>query len=232
MPWSAGFCIVGSASISAFPLFSGFIAKSLVLAAVAQEGQWVVWVMLLFASAGVLDHSGIKIPFFGFFGHGRGIRVKEAPPNMLLAMGLSAFLCVAIGIYPAPLYALLPYPVGFDPYTAGHVVTQSQLLLFAMLAFAVLMRLGLYPPEIPALNLDSDWIYRRALPAAAGFVVGCLQAMRQAAVAVTGRLFDRFMAIVFRYHGPQGVLARTWPIGGGAIWVLVLLAGFLIFYYL
>lgn len=232
MPWSAGFCIVGSASISAFPLFSGFIAKSLVLAAVAQEGQWVVWVMLLFASAGVLDHSGIKIPFFGFFGHDRGIRVKEAPPNMLLAMGLSAFLCVAIGIYPAPLYALLPYPVGFDPYTAGHVVTQSQLLLFAMLAFAVLMRLGLYPPEIPALNLDSDWIYRRALPAAAGFVVGCLQAMRQAAVAVTGRLFDRFMAIVFRYHGPQGVLARTWPIGGGAIWVLVLLAGFLIFYYL
>lgn len=232
MPWSAGFCIVGSASISAFPLFSGFVAKSLVLAAVAQEGQWVVWVMLLFASAGVLDHSGIKIPFFGFFGHDRGIRVKEAPPNMLLAMGLSAFLCIAIGIYPAPLYALLPYPVGFDPYTAGHVVTQSQLLLFAMLAFAVLMRLGLYPPEIPSLNLDSDWIYRRALPAAAGFVVGCLAAMRQAAVTVIGRLLDRFMAIVFRYHGPQGVLARTWPIGGGAIWVLVLLAGFLIFYYL
>lgn len=231
MPWSAGFCIVGSASISAFPLFSGFVAKSLVLAAVAQEGQWVVWVMLLFASAGVLDHSGIKIPFFGFFGHDRGIRVEEAPPNMLLAMGLSAFLCIAIGIYPAPLYALLPYPVGFDPYTAGHVVTQSQLLLFAMLAFAVLMRLGLYPPEIPSLNLDSDWIYRRALPATAGFVVGCLEAIRQAAAAMASRLFDRFMAIVFRYHGPQGVLARTWPIGGGAIWVLVLLAGFLIFYY-
>ena len=232
MPWSAGFCIVGSASISAFPLFSGFVAKSLIVAAVAQQGHWAVWAMLLFASAGVLDHSGIKIPYFSFFAHDSGIRVKEAPFNMLLAMALSALLCVAIGIYPEPLYALLPYAVAFDPYTAGHVITQSQLLLFAMLAFAILMRTGLYPPELPSVNLDFDWVYRRALPAVVGVVAAGLSAARRSAAAAASRLFDRFMGLVFRYHGPEGVLARTVPIGGSALWVLVLLAVFLIVYYL
>jgi len=231
MPWSAGFCIVGSASISAFPLFSGFIAKSLVLTAAAQEGHWVIWTMLLFASAGVLDHSGIKIPFFSFFAHDSGIRVKEAPLNMLLAMGLAAFLCIGLGVYPAPLYALLPYPVTFDPYTVAHVVTQLQLLLFAMLGFTLLMRWGLYPAELPSTNLDTDWIYRKALPFIVGGVVAVLTVMRRNAIVMAIRLFDRFMVVVFHYHGPHGVLARTWPIGGAAIWVLVLLAGFLIIYY-
>ncbi|MGH6620779.1 MAG: proton-conducting transporter membrane subunit, partial [Alphaproteobacteria bacterium] len=232
MPWTTGFCMVGAASISAFPLFSGFVSKSLILTATADNGHWVTWTVLLFASAGVFHHSGIKIPYFAFFAHDSGIRVKEAPWNMLVAMAATALLCIAIGVYPAPLYALLPFPVDFAPYTASHVITQLQLLMFSALAFMVLMRTGLYPPELPSLNLDSDWIYRRALPAVAGFVVGCLAATRQAAATMASRLFDRFLAVVFRYHGPEGVLARTWPIGGGAIWVLVLLAGFLIFYYL
>lgn len=231
MPWSAGFCIVGSASISAFPLFSGFVAKSLILTAVAQEGHWLVWIMLLFASAGVLDHSGIKIPYFSFFAHDSGIRVKEAPLNMLLAMGLAAVLCIAIGVYPAPLYALLPYPVDFAPYTAAHVITQLQLLLFAMLAFAVLMRWGVYPPELPSVNLDSDWIYRRVLPAAAGVAVGWLAAAQRSVTALAAQLLDGLLGVVIRYHGPQGVLARTWPIGSAAIWVLALLAACLVFYY-
>jgi multicomponent Na+:H+ antiporter subunit D len=232
MPWSAGFCIVGSASISAFPLFSGFVAKSLIMAAAAQEGQWVVWIMLLFASAGVLDHSGIKVPYFSFFAHDSGIRVKEAPFNMLLAMALAAALCITIGVYPGPLYALLPYAVFFDPYTAGHVIAQSQLLLFAMLAFAILMRAGLYPPELPSVNLDFDWIYRRALPAAARVAVAVLSAGRRWAAVQVGWMIDRFMVLVLQYSGPEGVFARTWPVGSAAIWVLVLLAGLLIVYYL
>ncbi|HAY07666.1 MAG TPA: Na(+)/H(+) antiporter subunit D, partial [Hyphomonas sp.] len=103
MPWTALFCIIGGLSISAFPLFSGFIAKSLTMSAVAYEGghdpaMVVVWLMLLFASAGVLEHSGIKIPYFAFFSHDSGKRVKEAPFNMLLAMGMAAFLCIAVGL--------------------------------------------------------------------------------------------------------------------------------------
>jgi multicomponent Na+:H+ antiporter subunit D len=33
-------------------------------------------------------------------------------------------------------------------------------------------------------------------------------------------------------HGPQGILARTWPTGSMILWVAVLLAAFLVFYFL
>ncbi len=160
MPYTTFFCVVGAASISAFPLFSGFVSKSLIMTSAADGGFVWAYLILLFASAGVFHHSGIKIPFFAFYAHDSGIRCKEAPWNMLLAMGIAAFLCVAIGVYPGPLYQLLPYPVDYVPYTTTHVITQLQLLLFSALAFAVLKRTGIYPAELKATNLDTDWFYR------------------------------------------------------------------------
>ena len=165
MPWTTGYCIVGAASISAFPLFSGFISKSLIITAVALEGHFWVWATLLFASAGVFHHSGIKIPYFAFFAHDSGIRCREAPLNMLIAMGVTSVLCIGIGVYPDPLYALLPFAVDYQPYTAAHVLTQLQLLVFSALAFSVLMWHGIYPPELRSVNLDSDYLYRRVAPA-------------------------------------------------------------------
>ena len=232
MPWTTGFCIVGAASISAFPLFSGFISKSMIITAAAGGGHWFVWGVLLFASAGVFHHSGIKIPYFAFFAHDSGIRVKEAPFNMLLAMALTAFLCIAIGVYPAPLYAILPFPVDFVPYTVTHVITQLQLLMFSALAFAVLMRSGIYPPELRSVNLDSDWIYRRFLPRIVGAVRRGLAALQQIAESLAERWLRRLLAVVFHYHGPSGLLARTWPIGGAALCVLAMLGGFLLTYFL
>jgi multicomponent Na+:H+ antiporter subunit D len=128
MPYTTVFCLIGAASISAFPLFSGFISKSLIITQTANQSYVFAWWVLIFASAGVFHHSGIKIPFFAFFAHDSGIRCKEAPVNMLLAMGVAAFLCVALGAFPAPLYHLLPFRVDFEPYTASHVITQLQLL--------------------------------------------------------------------------------------------------------
>ncbi len=232
MPWTTGFCIVGAASISAFPLFSGFISKSMIITAAAGGGHWFTWGVLLFASAGVFHHSGIKIPYFAFFAHDSGIRVKEAPFNMLLAMGLTAFLCIAIGVYPAPLYAILPFPVDFVPYTVTHVITQLQLLMYSALAFAVLMRFGIYPPELRSVNLDSDWIYRRFLPRIVGAIRNGLAALQQGAETVAERWLRRLLAVVFHYHGPSGLLARTWPIGGAALCVLAMLGGFLLTYFL
>ena len=80
---------------------------------------------------------------------------------MLLAMGIAAFLCVAIGIFPKPLYSILPYPVDFSPYTTAHVVNQLQLLFFSALAFCLLILAGIYPAEIKAANIDADWFYRK-----------------------------------------------------------------------
>lgn len=161
MPLTCLFCIIGAASISAFPMFSGFVSKSMIISAVAHNKLVVVWLMLQFASAGVFHHAGIKVPFFTFFGHDSGIRAKEPPLNMLIAMGIAAFLCVFIGIFPKPLYAILPYPVDYVPYTGAHVVGQLQLLMFGALAFCLLILSGNYPAEMRAINLDADWFYRK-----------------------------------------------------------------------
>ena len=178
MPYTALCCIVGAASISAFPLFSGFVSKSMTVTAVAEAHEVVVWLMLLFASAGVFHHAGIKVPFFTFFGHDSGIRSKEPPLNMRIAMGLAAFICIFLGIYPAPLYALFPFPVDFVPYTAFHVVGMLQLLMFGALAFTMLVLSGYYPPELRAVNLDTDWFLRLPGRAFINFCHRPLQAAR------------------------------------------------------
>ena len=162
MPWTAAFCVVGAMSISAFPLFSGFVAKSLTMSAVI--GGYYVWtfVGLLVASAGVMEHSGIKIPYFAFFGRDSGIRCQEAPIHMCLAMGIAAALCIGIGCFPEPFVcSFCLYPVDYEPYADfGHSLTQVQLLLFAALAFAVLLRRAV-SARANAINLDTDWLYRR-----------------------------------------------------------------------
>jgi multicomponent Na+:H+ antiporter subunit D len=232
MPWSTGFCIIGAASISGFPLFSGFVTKSMILTAAADEGHWVTWTILLFASAGVFHHSGIKIPYFAFFAHDSGKRVKEAPVNMLIAMALTSALCIFIGVYPDMLYAILPYTVTYVPYTTAHVINMLQLLAFAALAFAVLNRYGLYPPELRSTNLDADWIYRRLLPnSIRAFVASLADAARELRRWRAG-LMNYILGRVFHYHGPRGIMARTWAISGAALWVMVLLGGYLLVYYL
>ena len=232
MPWTTGFCVVGAASISSFPLFSGFVSKSMILSAAAGEGLLVTWLILLFASAGVFHHSGIKIPYFAFYAHDSGKRCAEAPANMLVAMAITAALCIAIGVYPDPLYALLPFAVDYVPYTGSHVLTQLQLLLFSALAFSVLMRTGIYPPEQRLVNLDSDWFYRRFAPVLVRGI-GALWSM--ALAALQGWTFAAsapLRALVHRLHGAEGVLARTASTGGMAMWVAILLAAYLAVYYL
>ena len=160
MPVTAVFCMIGAASISAFPLFSGFISKSLTVTAVAEHHQTIIWLMLLFASAGVFHHAGIKVPYFVFFGHDSGIKTREPPFNMRLAMGIAAFICIFLGVYPAPLYNILPFPVEYQPYTFFHVIGMLELLLFGALAFTILILSGFYPPELRAQNLDTDWFFR------------------------------------------------------------------------
>jgi multicomponent Na+:H+ antiporter subunit D len=232
MPKTAAFCIVGAASISAFPLFSGFVSKSMVMVAALEEGHPIVWLMLLFASAGVFHHAGIKIPFFAFFSHDSGIRCEEAPRNMLIAMGLAAVICVFNGSYPWMLYSMLPFPVDYAPYTAAHVLTQTQLLLFSALAFCWLKLAGLYPPELPGINIDAEWSYRKALPALARWVLRIGGPARSSVLSRAERRLERMLVQIYRHHGPAGVLARTLSTGSTALWVAVLLGLTLLMSYL
>lgn len=162
MPLTCIFCCIGAASISAFPFFSGFVSKSMVMSSAASEGWVIVWLILLFASAGVFHHAGIKIPFFAFFSHDSGLRCKEAPLNMLIAMAVTSFLCIFVGSFPhAFLYKMLPTAATYEPYTVAHITDQYALLFFSALAFTLLMLAGLYPAEIRSTNVDADSLYRK-----------------------------------------------------------------------
>jgi len=229
MPKTMVCCLIGAASISAFPLFSGFVSKSLILSATANEGYQVVWFILLIASAGVLSHSGIKIPYFTFFGHDSGKRPAEAPRHMLWAMGLTAFLCIVIGVFPNLLYALLPFDVEYQPYTASHVLAQLQLLCFALLAFVWLMRSGIHPPEVRAVNIDTDWIYRRWLPTVLGLVTRQVTALRQQAAASSLRALSSVNSAFARLGRPGGVFARGWNINSMVLMVTVIMVMVLLF---
>jgi len=232
MPWTTAFCIVGAVSISGLPLFSGFISKSLILSAAAEQHHTVAWAMLIIASAGVLKHSGIKIPYFAFFAHDSGLRVREAPLPMLIAMGAAATACLVIGVWPQLLYDILPHPVNYEPYTAAHVIGQLQLLLFAALAFALLLRFRIYPPELRATNLDSDWLYRRALPAAIRAAARTQRRLRAAAQTRAARLGHALIAWLRRHHTPPGLLGEPWSAGTTALWAALLLAASLLLFYL
>lgn len=232
MPLTAGFCIVGAASISAFPLFSAFVTKSMVIAAAMEKGYFWTWVVLLFASAGVFHHAGIKIPFFAFFAHDSGKRCQEAPWNMLVAMALAAALCIGIGAFPALFYPLLPFKVDFIPYSLDHVVGQVQLLFLSALAFTLLIRTGIYPPELRSTNLDFDWFYRRLGRDAAVYAGRALTAVWVRICESCAYVTRAAVREVYHHHGPEGVLARTWPTGSMALWTTIMLAACLILSYL
>ena len=234
MPWTTLFCVIGAASISAFPLFSGFVSKSMIISAAAKQAElWWVVAVLLFASAGVFHHSGIKIPYFAFFAHDSGKRCREAPMNMLIAMAIAAALCIGIGVYPAPLYALLPFAVDYAPYTLTHVMTQLQLLMFSALAFTVMMRTGIYPPELRSINLDSDWLYRRAAPALTASVAAFLLQLQAFARRGVNQAWRQLDAQVLSQARPGGRLVTSWRSGTLVWWAttvlgLIVLGGLLL----
>lgn len=233
MPLTAVFCLIGAGAISAFPLLSGFVAKALTISAVAQSGQTIPFLILVFASAGVLEHSGIKIPYFAFFAHDAKKRVKEAPWNMLLAMGLAAFLCIYLGVFYGDLYALLPYSMeAYEPYSLDHVVGQMQLLLAALFAFTFLVRFKLYPAEVPGVNLDTDWFYRKAGNDFVRWSWKMFDRMMGALGHVRGRIRARLGDRLFNVFSPAGAFSRDIPSGLLAIWTSVLLGIVLLIAYL
>ncbi len=225
MPITLVLYMIGAFSISAFPLFSGFVSKTMIVEAAALDGRAWVWLLLSLASAGTFLHTGLKLPWFTFFGADSGLRPKEAPRNMLVAMGIAAFLCVFIGVYPDLLYAMMPAPVDYQAYTVGHILWELQLLLFTGVGFFVLLKhLGGEAKDC----IDTDWFYRRLMPMVVGGVHRLGQRIWRGMVGGLTRIFDALVAGLTQHHGAQGLLARTWPTGSMLLWVAVLLAGFMI----
>jgi multicomponent Na+:H+ antiporter subunit D len=228
MPLTTMCGIVGALSISSFPLTSGFVSKSMISEAAGMQQMAAVWYLLAAASAGVFLHAGIKFPWFVFFQKDSGLRPDDPPWNMRLAMLLFAALCLGLGMLPGPLYAILPYRVDYVPYTAGHVVFYLQLLLFSGLAFFLMLG---WLKRTLTITLDVDWLYRRV----ASNLILRLNRLSSTAwddlVRASQRLSNKAVHGLQRHHGPEGILARTWPTGAMAFWAVVMLAAYLILSY-
>ncbi len=240
MPITAVFCLIGAGSIAAFPLLAGFVTKSMIISSAIEHAHgsasmWVVVMMLLFASAGVMEHSGIKVPFFTFFAHDGGHRVKEAPWNMLVAMGLASALCIFLaspfGGYQF-LYSLLPYEVEYHPYTTDHVAFQLQLLFAAMFAFAWLKRQGVYPDERRAEILDFDWTHRRLGKSVFGWINVMWTRLGANTANIRDAALSRAGTRLHRWFSPAGALSAAAPSGLPALLTAAMLALAMVVIYL
>ncbi len=155
--------MIGAFSISGFPLFNGFISKSMVIEAAGEAHHETVMLLLLLASIGTFLHTGLKLPYWTWFGEDRNIQPRPTPPNMYVGMGLVAALCTLFGVAPGLLYRYLPFPVDYHPYNGAHLVETTQLLALTFVAFWIL-RTKLAGES--KLALDTDWFYRRPAHAA------------------------------------------------------------------
>ncbi len=236
MPLTTTLTLVGAASISALPFFAGFASKSLVLSGAMKGGAFWPWLILLATSAAVVMHTAAKVPYYAFFaeektGSSRETQ-REIPPNMLIAMGIAAVLSIAVAVFPGVLYGMLPGKVKYELYTAEHIVTQLQLVSFAVLAFVLLVRYGLFPQPQRSIFLDTDWFYRvpgRHLAGIANrFRSITWEWLADAVVKGASKAHDQ----LYRNHGPDGPLGRTWPTGTMAFWTTVTLGAVVILSYL
>ena len=232
--------MVGAFAISAFPLFSGFVSKSVVIYAAEKEHLELTVALLYLASVGTFLHTGLKLPYFTWFGPRRNdVRVGPVPSGMIAAMFLAAALCIGIGVYPTALYDLLPYPITYSPYTADHTVHTLELLGFTAIGFWLLRgRLG----GEATITLDADWFYRKAHTPVRVLVQQPLEAVFSFFERGVGALSQRLITLATapaiglagllnllsyaRRHGPDAALALLSrpPLGFALAAVLVTIA--------
>ena len=229
MPVTTLCTLAGALSIAAFPLTSGYVAKVMISDSVAASGGAIAWFVITAGSAAAVLHAGWRLPWTVFFGRDAGIAASDPPASMRWAMILLAVISVAIGLFPSAFYSLLPTAAGEEPYSASHVVTQVQLLVFAGLGFMALRR---WLSPVHTTTLDVDWLWRRLGPRIYRLLDGGSARARETIVHRAYQGAEQILRTVYRHHGPQGVLARAWPTGSMALWAVFLLGAYLVFYYL
>ncbi len=231
MPITTVFCLIGAVSIAAFPLTGGFVSKAMIQSAALNGGLFILWPVMLFACAGIMDHSGLKVPFFTFFSKDRGIRVQEAPMNMLIAMGIAAFFCIGIGVFPGLLFELLPYAPTYNPYSFGHIVSALQLLFFAILAFMLLIRFKVYPSELRSTNLDFDWFYRVPLKRLILAIGRLILIVWNWSLGIANDVLRYIIGLVSETHSSGKIMARTTASSTAVVVIVALLGVLLVFLY-
>ena len=223
MPLALIFTVIGGIAISGFPLTSGFISKSMIIAGAGEAHQIGIMVMLLLAAVGTFLSVGIKLPYFLWFGgkEKSDIECKDAPWNMTLGMAIAAFFCIVLGFKNGIfgyfgydwLYAMLPEVAEYHPYTSYHLSETFQLLGFTALGFYLLNK---YLKPKPYVSLDLDWFYRKGARAFMWFAMKPVTAVNDFADNVwknVGLAFTMALAKMFSWFDKEGI---DWVIDGSA----------------
>lgn len=171
MPITMITCMIAAFSISGVPGFNGYVSKGMVIHAAELEGMHILAVALILGSVGTFL-SFLKLTYFTFFKRNDKIEAKKVPLPMLIAMSVTAFLCVAIGVYPELLYGILPYAgvaFHYQAYAPGHTIGTLELLMVTAVGFFTL-KYVFSPHE--RITSDIDYIYRKA---GRGFIWFCEQ---------------------------------------------------------
>ncbi len=268
MPVTLILYTIGAFSISGVPLLNGFISKSMTVYAAGMEKQGIIQLMLTFASVGTFLSVALKLCYFAWYGEKRQDRVaataeaKEPPLNMLLGMGIAAFLCIFMGIYPSVLYNILPYDVEYHPYKAAKVAGTLGLLIWTAFGF-MLLRKKLEP--VSKISLDTDWFYRKG---ASAFMWVLNNPMAKFGAKIARVAFETIPSslswisknpmavlkiasdtVLLQFAVPEkreeikqriemekkiypGDIIKHWPIGTVVLWVILFLLAYLLIYYL
>lgn len=222
MPIALIFTVIGGISISGFPLTSGFVSKSMIIAAAGEHHMVGIMIMLLAAAVGTFLSVGIKLPYFIWFGgkstEESDIETKDAPWNMNLGMAMAAFFCIALGFKGHFfgfnwLYDMLPTPVAWDPYTTYHLSETLQLLGFTGFGFYLMVKI--LKPK-PYLSLDLDWFYRKGARVFMWIASKPINAVNEFADNVwknIGLRYTMLVATFFSWFDKEGI---DWVIDGSA----------------
>ena len=229
MRWVFVLYMIGAVSISSVPLFSGYVSKELVVDAAGAEGLTLAYTLLKIASVGTFLHTGLKLPWFTFFGPNRGPQPGPVPASMYAAMGIAAVVNFAIGVLPGAFYEIMPYAVDYEPYVLGKVVEKSALLVFTALGFWILIdKLG----GESTVSVDTDWFYRVAPRRVAAAVGGAVSApavrpWRERLASVDVRASARRLPLARELPSGESPVFPTWMLGAtmlGAAALVLLLA--------
>jgi len=198
MPITTITCVIAALSISGVMGFNGYVSKSMVIHAAELEGMHILALALIVGSVGTFL-SFLKLTYFTFFRRNDEIEAKEVSLPMLIPMSVTAFLCVALGVYPQALYSILPYKeiaMHFNPYALGHTIGTLELLLMTAVGFFTLQ--FLFSPH-ERVTRDIDYLYRKA---GRGFIWFCEQPLVTVANFIDKGLLKLADAVVWFSRNP------------------------------
>lgn len=229
MPVTFFCCLAAAATAMALPMTAGYASKSLISSAAGKEHLALAWFAVIAGAAGVVFNAGLRLPWLVFLRRHEGApdpaTVSDPPASMRAAMIVLAVLCIVLGPGYLALYALLPNGTVYAPYDLLHTA-ETLLLMGGAAAVFVALRQRLLPRT--GIVLDVDFLWRgvgRMLASAAGS--GFIRSRERAAERSFASA-QRFIAGLYRMHGPGSELAKTRPSGFMALWMTLLLGVFML----